>query len=426
MKPLNSRLLSRRTVLRAAGVAVGLPLLDAMMPGGLRAEEKAEALTPRRMVLVGRPLGLHAPHLFPEKSGPDYEATRYLKLFEPVRGDFTCISGISHLGYPAAHHTHGALFTGVSPLCVRSERDIRNSVSLDYIVAQHLGTQTRVPGLVLGSNSPMSFNHKGVANPAQTRVSSVFKQLFIDGTQEEVAREMRRLEDGQSILDGVRDQMKSLSNKLGAGDRDRIDLFASSIREAEQRLQQDQAWVAKPKPKVDYKTPAEIEHALVIERQKQWYDIVRLALQTDTTRVIMLIHGEGGNAKIPGLNINHHDASHHGQDEQKIEQLAIVEEAELKVFSEFIGSLKTLQENGRTLLDKSMVLMSSNLGNASAHKTDNLPVIVAGGGFKHQGHLAFDRKNNKALSNLYLRMLHQMGIEAASFGCSTGVMSDLG
>jgi len=425
MKPINTHLMSRRTLLRSAGVCIGLPLLDAMLPGGLHAEEKAENMAPRRMVLIGRPLGLHAPHLFPEKAGKDYEATRYLKILEPLRGDFTVISGISHLGYPSGHFTDVALFTGVPPTGVRSERDIRNSVSLDYFVADRVGRETRVPSLTLGNGVPLSWNYKGVANPSQGRVTQLFKQLFIEGTPDEVAKETRRLEDGQSILDGVRGQMKSLSGKLGASDRDRIDLFATSIREAEQRLQQDQAWTHKPKPKVDYK-PQEFDGAMMVEKERQWYDIVRLVLQTDTSRVVLLVHGEGGNPKIPGLTIGHHDASHHGQDEHKIEQLAIVEEAELKAFADFLASLKGINENGRTLLEKSSILIASNLGNASAHKTDNLPVIVAGGGFKHPGHVAFDRKNNKALSNMYLRMIHQMGIDAPSFGSSTAAMSELG
>ncbi|HYG77661.1 MAG TPA: DUF1552 domain-containing protein [Planctomycetota bacterium] len=421
---LNSRQLSRRHMLRAAGVALGLPLLDAMLPAGLQAGEKSEALMPRRMVLIGRPLGLHAPFLFPEKAGIDHEETRYTKVLQPIKGSYTVISGISHVGYPQGHFPEVALFTGVSPAGVRSERDIRNTVSVDYFVADRVGRETRVPSLVLGS-SAMSWNYKGVANPALGSSSQVFKQLFVTGTPDEIAREVRRLDDGQSILDGVRDQMKSLSNKLSASDRDRIDLFASSIREAEQRLQQDQAWAQKPKPKVDYKVQ-NFEHAQMIERERQWYDLVRLALQTDSTRVVLLMHGEGNGAKIPGLNINHHDASHHGQDENKIEQLAIVEEAELKAFADFITDMKKTDENGKSLLDKSSIVLASNLGNASAHKTDNLPVILAGGGFKHQGHLAFDRKSNKQLSNLYLRMIHQMGIEAPSFGCSNGALSDLG
>lgn len=425
MQPINSKLMSRRTLLRSAGVCIGLPLLDAMLPGGLHAEEKADNLAPHRMVLIGRPLGLHAPHLFPEKAGKDYETTRYLKIMEPLRGDFTVFSGVSHLGYPSGHFTDVALFTGVGPAGVRSDKDIRNTVSLDYFVAEQVGRQTRVPSLVIGGGVPLSWNFKGVANPTLTRVTQLFKQLFIEGTPEEIEKETRKLEDGQSILDGVRGQMKSLAGKVSASDRDRLDLFSTSIREAEQRLQQDQAWTHKPKPKVDYK-PQEFDGAQMVEKQRQWYDIVRLVLQTDTSRVVLLVLGEGGNPKIPGLTIGHHDASHHGQDEHKIEQLAIVEEAELKAFTDFLTSLKGVNEGGRTLLDKSGVLIASNLGNASAHKTDNLPVILAGGGFKHPGHVAFDRKNNKALSNIYLSMIHKMAIDAPSFGSSTGVMSELG
>jgi hypothetical protein len=425
MELLNKHLLSRRAMLKSAGVAIGLPLLDAMLPRGLRADEKAARLSPRRMVLIARPLGMHAPFLFPEKAGLDYVAPRYLKPFESLRGEFTVFSGISHLGYPNGHHTDVALLTGAPPSGLRSASDIHNTVSLDHLVASRIGGETRVPNLVIGNGVPVSWNPKGVANLGQSRVTSVFKQLFVDGTPDEVAKEVRRLEDGQSILDGVRDQLKGLTNNVGAGDRDRIDLFTTSIREAEQRLRQDRAWASKPKPKVDYK-PQEFDQALMIERERQWYDLVRLALQTDSTRTIVLSHGEGGKPKIPGLSLAHHDASHHGQDEKKIEQLAIIEDAEMKALAEFVQSLKDLKDGADRLLDKTMVFSSSNLSNASAHKTDNLPVILAGGGFKHAGHVAFDRKNNKALSNLYLRMLQQLNIDVPSFGTSTGALTEIG
>jgi hypothetical protein len=254
--------------------------------------------------------------------------------------------------------------------------------------------------------------------------ASVFKQLFINGTPDEIARETRRLEDGKSILDSVRGELKSLSNKLGANDRDRIDLFTNSIREAEQYLQQDQAWATRPKPKVDYK-PQDLTQEMFIARQKQWYDIARLALQTDSSRVILLVHDEGGKAKIPGLNLAHHDASHHGKDPVKLEQLSIVETAEMGAYAEFLESLKGINENGKSLLDNTCAVIASNLSNASAHQTQNLPVMLAGGGFKHQGHVAFDQKNNKQLCNLYVRVLQQMKVETDKFGINNGVMSEV-
>ncbi len=382
-------------------------------------------MTPRRMMLIGRPLGIHGPYFFPAKEGKDYEATRYLKLFEPLRGEFTVFSGMSHVGYFNGHSTDVALFTGAPVIGIRSDKDLHNTVSLDHVVAEKIGRQTRFPSLILSNGPAMSWNHKGVANPPQKSATAVFKQLFINGTPDEVTREVRRLDDGQSILDGVRDQLKGFSQRLGADDRDRIDLFTTSIREAEQRLQQDQAWATKPKPKVDY-VSKEVDPAQLMERERQWYDIARLALQNDSTRTILLSHDEGHKAVVSGQTLDHHEASHHGQDEKKIENLALVEETEMKVLSEFLQGLKAIKEGEQTLLDKTMVLSASNLSNASAHYTNNLPVMLAGGGFNHTGHVAFDKKNNKELSNLYLRMLQKMDVDVPAFGGSTGVVSEVG
>mgnify|MGYP003703947847 CR=1 FL=1 len=191
------------------------------------------------------------------------------------------------------------------------------------------------------------------------------------------------------------------------------------------RLAQDEAWVNKPKPKVQYQ-PREFREEEMIDRSRQCHDLVHLALQTDSTRVINLYVFSNGPVKLEGVNIGHHDASHHGQDAARIEQLAKIEEAEFRVFNEFLTKLQRSSEGNETLLDRTMVLHASNLGNASAHSTQNLPIIVAGGGFKHAGHVAYDHKNNRPLSNLYVRMLHQMGIEADKFGTSTGVINDIG
>lgn len=424
MTPLNTRLLSRRTMLRAGGVAIGLPLLDAMLPLGLGAEAKAAKLAPRRMVLISRPLGAHAPFLFPEKDGLDYESTRYLKLLDDHRGRFTVFSGISHLDYPNAHHTEQGLFTGVSGETMNhGAGNIRNTISLDILAAEHVGRETRFPCIGLGN--ALSFNRKGVCMPSLGGSEAMFRQLFVDGTPDEVAREVQRLRDGRSILDGVRQQARDLAHNLGAGDRQRLDTLLTSIREAEARLAQDEAWVNKPKPKVQYQTRETRENELV-ERSRQWYDLVHLSLQTDSTRIINLHLGSHIQPKIEGVNMQHHEASHHGQDAAKIDQLAKIEEAEYRVFNEFLTKMRGSSEGNESLLDRTMVFHGSNLGNASAHTCQNLPIIVAGGGFKHAGHVLYDRVKNRPLSNLFVRMLHQMGIEADKFGTSTGVISDIG
>ncbi len=417
--------LNRRTFLRSAGICIGLPLLDAMLPIGPGAERKAAALRPKRMLLISRPLVLYAPNFFPEKAGKDYEFTRYLKPLEEYRRDFTVFSGLSHVGYPGGHHTEVALLTGVAPEGVRFG-DIRNTISLDQEVASRMGGETRFPYLSLGGGV-LSWNRKGVKLPSEDKVTQVFKQLFIDGTPDEVAREVERIKTGQSILDGVRYQARSLGESLGPADRRRLDLMLNSIREAEQRLQQDQAWVTKPKPKVAAKPPTDdyLSDPWMLDRERQWFDLVHLALQTDSTRVIALWIWSNGRVNLPDVAIGHHDATHHGQDEAKIKQLSLIEEAEMSLFARFLGKMKGGNEAGSSLLDQTVVFYGSNMGNASAHSCNNLPILLAGGGFDHAGHVAFDRDNNHPLSTLFVRMLRQMGIEADRFGTSTGTLSEV-
>lgn len=418
--------LSRRTFLKAAGVSIGLPLLDAMLPVGLRAETKAAAMSPARLLLIGRPLGFHAPYFFPEQAGKDYAPSRYLKLLDEHRPDFTVFSGIAHRGYPGGHGTHPALFTGVRPEGVRPG-DLRNTISLDQLVASRMGNETRFASLVLGGGD-LAWNAKGVKIPSEDRATQVFKQLFVQGTPAEVAKEVKKIAAGQSILDGVRDQAKTLSQSLGSADRDRLDLLLSSIREAEARLAQDQAWINKPKPVIDAKpfTDDYITGGRMLTRTAQWFDLIHLALQTDSTRVINFsIWSHEAVNDLPGLTMAHHDASHHGQDDAKIEQLAKIEAAEIELFGKLLGKLKATAENERTLLDRTAIVYGSSLGNASAHTVDNLPIILAGGGFKHAGHVGFNRKENYQLSNLYVRMLQQMELETDKFGNSDGVLSEV-
>ena len=420
--------LTRRTFIRAGAVSLGLPMLDAMLPEKSNAGMKTDGGIPSRMVLIHRPLGTYHPFLVPEKSGPDYAPTRYLKPLQAHRKNLTLISGISHKGYPNSHHTESAMFTGVSPEGLARADDIHNTISMDQLTSEKIGHLTRVPSLTLNTANcaSLSWNRKGVPVPWERSKANLFKKLFIDGTPDEIAREIKRLEHGRSILDGMRNQLKSLGASLGSADRERLDLLASSIREAEKMLLQDEAWVSKPKPRVEATVRQFEQSQHWIESQQQWYGLIHLALQTDSTRVVVLGLGEQGQQNIPDLSIGHHDASHHGKDPAKIEQFARYEEKEYQTFAGFLDKLSATTEAGKPLLDSTQVLMASSLGDASAHSSDNLPVFLAGGGFKHKGHLAFDQKNNYQLSNLYVRMLQKMGIETQKFGASTGILGDLG
>jgi len=410
----------RRMLLRNCGVSISLPMLEAMLP-----RCQAATLDTRipRVVLVGQPLGLYGPNFFPEGPGTEFSPSRYLKLLDAHRDHFTVFSGMSHR-YPAGHFAEVGLFTGVSPDQIR-ENDIRNGISLDQEVAAHVGQQTRFPSLILGGGNA-AWNRRGVRIPSETRATQVFRQLFLAGTPEEEARELKRVQDGQSLLDEVGDQIRSLHRKVGSADRDRLDLFLSSVREAEQMLQQDELWRKTPRPMVDYPTPStDFNGAQLVERSRQWYNLVHLALQTDSTRVVSLWLSTQERPEIAGVNLGHHDASHHGQDPAKLEQLAIIEEAEMRVFAEFLDRLKATSEAESCLLDNTAVLYASNLGNSSSHDNNNLPVLLAGGRFRHQGHLAFDTKDNTRLSNLFVRMLQHMDIELPAFGSSSGTIDEV-
>lgn len=413
----------RRMFLRSSGVAIGLPLLDAMVPQILRAESAKAAAPPKRMVMIARPLGLYAPYFFPETTGLNYQASRYLKLIDSYRKDFTVFSGMSH-HYGGGHGTLPGMLTGVKPEDMR-QGNIRNQISLDQEVAAQIKAPTRFSSLTLGYPG-LSWNRKGVVIPPEGSATRMFKQLFINGTKAEVASEMARIKNGRSILDGVREQSKSLTLRLGKTDQHRIDLLLSSIREAEQRLQQDNEWVLKPKPKVDVKPfTDDYRGERLIERSRQWFDLVHLALQTDSTRAITLNIYSHGTVNINGQQIGHHEASHHGKKESNIERLATIEEAEIKAFGDFLGKLKATNEGGVSLLDRTQVLYASDLGNASGHTTSNLPILLAGGGFRHAGHVAYDLHNNMLMSNLLVRMLQQMGVEKDRFGSSTSVLSEV-
>ena len=418
--------LSRRHLLKAGGIAVALPALNAMLPRVATAA--AESGAPMRLLLIARNLGMHAPFLFPETPGPGYEATRYLRHLEPNRGRFTLFSGMSHPNYDN-HHSEPGLFTAVHWDRIKEpNRRHDNSISLDQHVAERIGAATRFRNLVIGAPVQWHFSWtaKGAPVPTERHATKVFQKLFIDGSPAEVQTEVERLKAGRSILDQVTEQARDLARGLGPEDRRRIDQMFGAIRDTEQTLLRNEAWITTPKPAVAMSPPkAEPANEDLVGRETLWYDITRLAFQTDSTRVILLTMGDTGRAKLDGLTLAHHDASHHGKDETKIEQLAIIEETELAQFSRFLSSMDEAREGDATLLDRTVVLNASNLGNASAHTCQNLPIFLAGGGFKHQGHVLHDREKNTPLANLFVRTLQQLGVEEDRFGESTGVISDV-
>ncbi|MCE9563102.1 MAG: DUF1552 domain-containing protein [Planctomycetes bacterium] len=412
--------LSRRTFLRAAGVSLALPLLDINAVGVPAAKQ------PRRMVCINTPLGLHPAAFFPEKAGKDYALSPYLEIVQEFRDDFTVISGLSHPDVGASHDSNYSFLTGAPHPEQRA--GFKNTISLDQFAADLLHGQTRYASLPLSCEGfGLAWTRSGAPVPTESWPSSVFAKLFIEGRPDEVETQKRRLQNGQSILDTVREQAKDVQSTVGARDREKLEEYFNSVRELERRLAQSEEWAKKPKPKVDAKPPQNVMNSTdLIAKTRVWFDLIHLALQTDSTRLVTLqLLGTSGVPPIPGVSLGHHDLSHHGKDPSKIEQLKKLETEKMKTLRDFLKQLKDTKEDGNTLLDRTTVFFSSNLADASTHGVKNMPVLLAGGGFKHGQHLAFDPKSNPPLCNLYVSMLQRLGLEVDKFGSSTGTLTGL-
>ncbi len=404
--------LSRRTVLKQAGIALCLPMLDAMVPAFAAGSTQPN---PRRFVGVSLSLGLHNPLLVPTDKGANYTPSPYLKDMQDIREDFTVISGTSHPGVKGGHSAEASIFSAC-PIERNSARP--NTISLDQLMAKHLGHHTRFPSLVLNTarnNSP-SYTENGAMIPAISDARELFAQLFTEDTPEAKKRQATINGRGQSILDIVRNETKALERQLGAGDRQKMEEWLTSVRELETRLIASEEWINRPKPKVGAQ-PARADNNNAPDQMRAMLDVVALALRTDSTRFITL-HSTGNNARaLDGVEEAYHSLSHHGKNPKKLEQLAIVEKTTIDNWGNFLRELKK-----HNLLDDTMVLLTSNLGNASSHDNRNMPVLFGGGGFRHGHHLAFSQTDNYPLPNLYLSMLQNIGLESDSFATSTGTM----
>ena len=418
-----SKSLSRRTFLKGAGAFMALPWLEAMTPAFA---SSIAHQPPRRFVGVTLALGLHGPNLNPREPGRNYTPSLYLSEVKDLLGDMTVVTGSSHPGVSGGHQAEGSILTAAP---YSRNAAFRNSISLDQYLAKYQGHHTRFPSLVLNINgtTSTSYTESGSMIPAEESPSKVFNQLFIPNTPEEKARQVERLKQGRSIMDVVAADVKRVEKELSSGDRQKMDQYFTSVRNFEKRLGEAQEWALRPKPKVNRNAPVDIESRdAIIDRKRLMLDVMFLALQSDSTRFITVhLNGEGGAVPLEGVNEGYHSLSHHGLDEDKIEQLTLVETGLVRKWGDFLRNLKGSEESNGTLLDSTSVLLTSNLGNASSHDNRNMPVVLAGGGFKHGQHLAFDESNNYPLPNLFLNILHRHGMEVDRFATSTGEMTGL-
>jgi hypothetical protein len=389
-------------------------MLEAMMPIRARAAESAKP--PRRMVAIQTNMGVLPQFFFPEGAGRDYTASPYLDRLKAHREQMTVFSGVSLPGVTGGHAADRCFLTGTP----HPERGgFRNWISLDQYAAEEVGGATRFPSLavaVTNENRTLSYTRSGAPIPAEKSARKLFESLFIQGKPSEVQSRAESLRQGQSMLDFVHGQAKSLERRLPSADRDRLDQYFSSVRELEKRLHSAEAWEYKPKPKVDAKPPEDINDPQeFVRRTRSMFDLITLALETDSTRVVTLF--------IDTTVI--HNITHHGNRPDVLAELRGKEEAQFDALNDFLSALAASTEHGQSLLDRCMVLYGTCMGSANSHSNVNLPVLLAGGGFRHGQHLAFDTTDNYPLSNLYLSMLHRLGIDAPAFSTSTGSMRGL-
>ncbi len=411
--------LTRRTFLRGAGVCLALPLLEAMLPARARA---AATAAPQRFVAINIPLSFIPANFFPDVPGADYTLSSYLQPGAALRGDFTICSGLSHPGVDGGHSAEKSFLTAAPQ---PGSRSFKNTISLDQFIARQIGDRTRFASLTLGDHS-LSWSENGVSIPAEHSPAKAFSRLFLTGKPGEIAAQERDLEDGRSIMDTVLGDAKAIERSVGAADRQKLDQFFTAVRETEQRLTKSQAWTHTPKPVVDARPPEKLDDADLVGMFRAHFDVIRLALSTDSTRVVALGGtGYGTVPKIKGVEQGYHGLSHHGKNPEMMRQLELVERATLQAFFDFLAALKASAEDDTHLLGRTQILFGSNLGNASAHSTTNLPILLAGGAHRHGKHLAFDPVQNHPLPNLFVSVLQRAGLEAASFASSTGTLTGL-
>ncbi|MFO1483340.1 MAG: DUF1552 domain-containing protein [Verrucomicrobiaceae bacterium] len=455
-------LLNRRHFLRGIGTTVALPLLDAMIP--MRASA-ATATKPRRSVFVYIPNGVNGMTWQCKQAGRDYELSESLKPLAKHKNDFTVFSGLHHPnGLGQAHVCADTWLTGAK-IDAQSGRKYENSVSVDQMMAETVGQNTRFSSLELSissgtgqpfNSSTLAFSRDGVPLPAEDNPKLVFNRLFGEEPGG-IAAQRARLTKRRSVLDSVLDEAKTLRRDLGTDDRVKLDEYLHAVRDVEKRAERLDSWLDIPKPVVDQKLAApfqrDVPKAQAGDYWRTMFDLIVLALRTDMTRVITYMNGSEGNGlAIPEIGITQarHNLSHHNGDPVVLERLAKSDAFIMQQFAHFLDELGAIKDGDEPLLDRTMVLFGSGMSYGHSHCNSNLPILLAGGkglGLKHGQHLDYNRphlkedytlsydewrslcgkpKDDKArLSNVFVTMLHKMELNAEQFVDSLGPVSEI-
>lgn len=416
MKPTHT--FDRRSLLRGAGIALTLPFLESRMTGTALASTNQNG-SPRRLVCVGNHLGFYPGNFFPQAPGKDYMPTSTLKPLEKHRDDLTVFSHLDH-ELNGGHKAVQGFLTSIKK--EEAAGFPEKNISLDQAAAEHVGSLTRFPSINTGidGGTDMCWTRAGVHVPPINNPAKLFRGLFVNSSKSEREAERTRLKHRASVLDALRDSASALDRTLNEADRHKLDQYLTSVRDVERRLQMSKEWLDRPKPKspIDEVLDEERQH---IDEVALLYDLLALALQTDSTRVVTLETGLGFRTAELDLG-SYHGLSHHSKSEERIGQLQIVEAFLTTKLSNFISQLKEAQ-----IFDDTLIVFGSGMSDGSSHSNRNLPVLLAGGGVKHQGHVVCPKEQHKRvpLSNLWLSVLQWFGSERDRFGRSTGTFSPM-
>jgi len=421
--------MQRRTFIRTSIATLALPALESLKPRVAVAATTRPVAKGKRLVCVGNSFGMYQPQFFPDQAGSDYAITPLLKPLEQHRDNFSVFSNLDH-GIKGGHYAVHSFLSGVKSSQAGSMPD--GNITLDQRAAEALGHQTRLPSLTIGSTNglhggcQMSWTRSGVRVPPIEGPRELFRKLFINEKGHQKAKVADRFPLQGSILDAALDDANRMSGKLSRKDRDKLNEYFSSIRDVEKRIQQQEKWHALAKPDAPIDEPV---NETLVDDIPDLFELIALALETDSTRIASLeMAGAQFRTGRLGLKKDYHSYSHHGKDPDNIAGLVKLELYQMQQFASFLDRLKSIEvAGGGTLLDETTVLFGSGMGNANSHTNTDLPILVAGGGFKLGQHMVLpeEKKKRIPLCNLFLSLLQNMGIQDDHFGTSSGTLVGL-
>lgn len=415
----------RHFLLSSLGTTLALPGMSSLMArtvGGSVQAAKGAGLGARRFVAIGNLLGYQTKSLFPATTGRNYEKTALLEPVWDIRDKMTVLRGLDH-GVKGGHFAVHSFLSGV--LHSEAQNRPEGNVTIDQYLADEVGFETRFPSLTVGSEGgihggcQIAWTKSGVRVPPVTNPAELFERLFISDSPERRARRVEENKVQASILDSVLDEANRLSKRVNQEDKAKLDEYLTSVRDVEKRLELRQRWTNQPKPKAPFDKPA---NRNAVEDLPLLYELIALALQTDSTRIATLEIGGDFMPQHLGIKKDWHGLSHHGNDPEAVASLITLERYQIEHFGKFVSRLARINDGERTLLDSTTVLFGSGMGDGNSHKNSDLPILLAGGGYKHGEFREVPREgiNKVPLCNLFVDIAQKMGVETDSFGSSTG------